>query len=266
MRRFWYRYGPAAGLVFLLAALWETAVRVFPVPHYIVPRLSRVLVSIWDTRELLLRHSLYTMQEALLGLGISVVFGVMLAVLIESSGLAKRMLYPLVIASQTIPIVALSPIMVMWFGYEIWSKVAVVILFTFFPVTVSTVDGFRQTHAGTLELLRTMGATRGQIFRKLKVPSALPSFFSGLKIAATFSVGGATIGEWLGADSGLGMYTKRASSMLRADAVFAGVLVLSVLGILMFLAASWLERRTLRWQHQSGNGSQATRRFYEFRK
>lgn len=251
MRRFMGRYAPVTVFVLLLAVMWEIATRTMNIPHYIVPRLSRVLISIWDTRELLLRHSLYTMQEALLGLFISVILAVALAVGIESSGLLRRISYPLVIASQTIPIVALSPIMVMWFGYEIWSKVAIVILFTIFPVTVATVDGFRQTDEGTLELMQTMGASRRQIFFKLKAPSALPSFFTGLKVAATFSVSGATIGEWLGADSGLGMYTKRASSLLRADAVFAGVLVLSFLGILMFLAAGLLERLIVTWRKPS---------------
>jgi putative hydroxymethylpyrimidine transport system permease protein len=246
----WLRqYGPAILFVMILAGVWEAATVWLDIPRYIIPRLSRVLVSVWDTRDLLWRHSLYTLQEALLGLFLSVLFGVLLASLMEGSRLAKRTLYPLVIASQTIPIVALSPVMVMWFGYEIWSKVAVVILFTIFPVTVGAVDGFRQTDPGTLELMKTMGASNGQIFRKLKIPSALPSFFTGLKVAATFSIGGATIGEWLGADSGLGMYTKRASSQMRSEALFAGVLVLSCLGIAMFLAALLLEKRVVRWQN-----------------
>lgn len=245
MRRFWRKYAPASLFLVLLGVLWEVAVRVLEVPHYIIPRLSDVFVSIWRTRELLLRHSLITLEEALLGLLLSVIFGILLAVLIEGSDLANRVLYPLVVASQTIPIVALSPIMVIWFGYAIWSKVAVVILFTFFPITVNTVAGFRTADEGTLELMRTMGARPSQIFRKLKVPSALPAFFTGLKIAATFSVGGATIGEWLGAESGLGMYTKRSSGSLHAEAVFAGVLLLSVMGILLFLAAGWLERIVL---------------------
>jgi putative hydroxymethylpyrimidine transport system permease protein len=251
LKQFIGRYGPVTGFVLVLAALWELATRTLQVPHYIIPRLSAVLVSIWETRELLWQHSLYTLKEAVIGLGLSVIFGVLMAILIEGSSLARKTLYPLVIASQTIPIVALSPVMVMWFGYEIWSKVAIVILFTVFPITVTTVDGFRQTDAGTLELMRTMGASRSQIFRKLKVPSALPSFFTGLKVAATFSISGATIGEWLGADSGLGMYTKRASSLMRAEAVFAGVIILSVLGILMFLAAGWLERRVVKWHKHS---------------
>lgn len=245
MKAYINRYGPVAAFVVLLGGVWELSTRILRVPHYIIPRLSDVFVSMWATRELLLKHAMYTLQEALLGLSISLVVGVLLAVWIESSGLVRRVSYPLVIASQTIPIVALSPIMVMWFGYAIWSKVAVVILFTFFPITVGTVDGFRQTDPATLELLRTMGASRGQIFRRLKVPSALPAFFTGLKVAATFSIGGATIGEWLGADAGLGMYTKRSSGMMRADAVFAGVVLLSVMGILMFLGAKWLEKRVL---------------------
>lgn len=248
LREALHRYLPVTGFVLFLGLLWELATRTLHIPHYIIPRLSGVLLSIWDTRDLLLRHSLYTLQEALVGLLIAVVLAVALAVWIDSSGLVQRIGYPLVIASQTIPIVALSPIMVMWFGYEIWSKVAIVILFTFFPITVATIDGLRQVDSGIMELMRTMGASKRQIFYKLKAPSALPSFFTGFKVAATFSVSGATIGEWLGADSGLGVYTKRASSMLRSEALFAGVLVLCFLGILMFLAAKWLEGRVITWQ------------------
>jgi putative hydroxymethylpyrimidine transport system permease protein len=135
--------------------------------------------------------------------------------------------------------------MVMWFGYEIGSKVAVVILFTFFPIAVNTADGFRSADPDIGEWMRTMGAGKRQLFLKWKIPSALPGFFTGLKMAAAISVGGATLGEWLGGESGLGMYTKRSSNMLRGEAVFSGVLLLSVMGIVLFLAAQWAERAVL---------------------
>ncbi|WP_223067927.1 ABC transporter permease [Paenibacillus caui] len=232
---------PVLLLLLLLAALWEAATALLQIPHYMIPKLSDVFVSMWDNRSLLVKHFGVTLQESLIGLCFSVVLGTLAAVWIESSSLAKKTIYPLIIASQTVPIIALSPIMVMWFGYEIWSKVAVVILFSFFPLAVNTADGFRTADEGIGELMRTMGAGRRDLFLKWKLPSALPGFFTGLKMAATISVGGATLGEWLGGESGLGMYTKRASNMLRGEAVFSGVLLLSVMGILMFLFASLLE-------------------------
>lgn len=237
--------GPALLVLLIMAVAWEWLVVLFEVPHFIIPRLSDVFVAIWDNRALLAKHWVVTWYEAVLGLLFSVVFGVLAALWIESSLLARKAIYPLVVASQTIPIIALSPIMVLWFGYEIWSKLAVVILFTFFPITVNTADGFRSADPDIGDLLRTMGANRWQLFRKWKIPSALPGFFTGLKMGATISVGGATLGEWLGAESGLGMFTRRASNMLRAEDVFAGVLLLSLMGILMFWAARLLERLVL---------------------
>lgn len=236
---------PVVLFLLLLAAAWEAATAVFDVPHYIIPRLSAVIGSIADNGPLLWRHAMITLGEALLGLALSVLLGVLMAVWIEGSPLAKRTLYPLVVASQTIPIIALSPIMVMWFGYEIGSKVSVVMLFTFFPIAVNTADGFRTADAGIGELMRSMGARKRDLFLKWKLPSALPGFFTGLKMAATISVGGATLGEWLGGEAGLGAYTKRASNMLRGEAVFSGVLLLSLMGIALFLAASVLERLAL---------------------
>lgn len=248
MRRFLSTYMPVLAFVIFLAAIWEAGTRIFDIPHYIIPKLSDVFVSMRDNGRLLGKHFVITLGEALLGLGISAVFGVLAAIWIESSSLARKTIYPLIITSQTIPIIALSPIMVMWFGYEIWSKVAVVILFTFFPIAVNTADGFRSADPEIGELMQTMGAGRRDRFLKWKIPSALPGFFTGLKMAAAISVGGATLGEWLGGESGLGMYTKRASNMLRGEAVFSGVLLLSAMGILLFLVVLWVEKASLAYR------------------
>lgn len=236
---------PLLTFAVLLAVIWEAVARILAIPHYIIPRLTDVLISMWDNRILLGRHFSVTLGESLLGLSISVLFGTLTAVCIECSSLAQKMLYPLIVASQTIPIIALSPIIVMWFGYEIWSKVAVVIIFTFFPIAVNTADGLRSADSGIGEIMHSMGARRRDLFVKWKLPSALPGFFTGLKMAATISVGGATLGEWLGGEAGLGMYTKRASNLLRGDAVFSGVLLLSLMGILLFKSAQVLERMSL---------------------
>ena len=245
MRHIVRAYVPFLTFILLLVVVWEAGTRVFHIPHYIIPKLSDVLVSMWENGQLLKKHFVVTLGEALLGLGISALFGSLAAVWIESSSLANKTIYPLIVASQTIPIIALSPIMVMWFGYEIWSKVAVVILFTFFPIAVNTAAGFRSADPDIGELMQTMGASRRNLFLKWKIPSALPGFFTGLKMAAAISVGGATLGEWLGGENGLGMYTKRASNMLRGEAVFSGVLLLSAMGVLLFLAVQWLERVSL---------------------
>lgn len=233
---------PLLIFILLLGGIWEGATRLFHIPHYIIPRLSAVFVSLADNAPLLARHFAVTLGEALLGLAISIVFGTLCALWIEGSNLASRTLYPLIVASQTIPIIALSPIMVMWFGYDIWSKVAVVVLFTFFPIAVNTVAGLRAADPDIGELMRTMGASRQDLFVKWKLPSAMPNFFTGLKMAATISVGGATLGEWLGGEAGLGMYTKRASNLLRGEAVFTGVLLLSFMGIMLFLVVQLLEK------------------------
>ncbi|WP_201008292.1 ABC transporter permease [Paenibacillus glycanilyticus] len=236
---------PILLFILLLAGVWELGTRLFDVPAYIIPRLSDVCAALLNHAALLGKHFALTLWEALLGLAFSVVFGVLSAIWIDSSSLARKTIYPLIVASQTIPIIALSPIMVMWFGYEIGSKISVVILFTFFPIAVNTADGFRAADREIGELLRSMGAGKTQLFLKWKIPSALPSFFTGLKMAAAISVGGATLGEWLGGESGLGVYTKRAANMLRGDDVFAGVLLLSLMGIALFVTAQMIERLVL---------------------
>ncbi|WP_042166915.1 ABC transporter permease [Paenibacillus gorillae] len=236
---------PVLLFILLLAVCWEAATNLFAIPHYIFPKLSAVLQSIFDNADVLGKHFFVTLGEALLGLAFSIVCGILSAIWIDSSALARKTVYPLVVASQTIPIIALSPIMVMWFGYDLGSKIAVVILFTFFPIAMNTADGFRAADTEIGDLLRTMGAGKRDLFVKWKIPSALPSFFTGLKMAAAISVGGATLGEWLGGESGLGMFTKRAANMLRGDDVFAGVLLLSLMGIVLFAAAQAVEKMML---------------------
>ncbi|MUT65733.1 ABC transporter permease [Paenibacillus sp. NEAU-GSW1] len=243
--RRWTSYLPVISFILLLAVCWEAATTFFNIPHYIIPKLSAVLRSVCDNAAVLGKHFAVTLGEALLGLAVSVLFGTLSAIWIDVSGLARKTVYPLIVASQTIPIIALSPIMVMWFGYEIGSKIAVVVLFTFFPIAMNTADGFRSADREIGELMQSMGARKWDLFLKWKIPSALPAFFTGLKMAAAISVGGATLGEWLGGERGLGMYTKRAANMLRGDDVFAGVLLLSLMGIVLFVASQALERMML---------------------
>lgn len=222
---------------------WEAVCRLFAIPAFILPPPSTVLQALWELRETLIGLHLWaTLLEVLIGLSLSIVFAVLLAFAMHMSRTVEQLVYPYIVISQTIPIIALSPVFILWFGYDLSGKIAVTILFTFFPIVVSTYDGLRATDQEMVNLLRTMGASRRQIFAKLQLPSSLPYFFSGLKVAATYSVSGATIGEWLGASEGLGYFGRRASGNFQADALFASVLLLSLLGMFLFWAAGRIER------------------------
>ena len=243
------------GIILLLLVLaWEGLVRIFSVPVFILPPPTAIFAALGKHWELLLFvHLPVTLSEVFLGLFLSIVIGLGAAMLIHFSEIGARVLYPMVIASQTIPIVALSPILIMWFGYSIWGKVAVTVLISFFPIVVGGVDGLRATNQEWVQLMKTMGANARQIFFKVQVPQALPAFFSGLKVAATASVIGATIGEWLGASEGLGYFSRRASNNLQADLLFATVLILSLAGFVLFLCIQWIEKKSIPWFYNEKN-------------
>src|SRR5690606_9854372 len=189
-----------------------------------------------------------TLAVIAIGLGISLVLGITLAISMNISKTLEQAFYPILITSQTIPIIALAPIFVLWFGYSIWSKIVVTIIITFFPITVSTFDGFRSTNKELKELFQTLGASKRQLFFKLEVPSALPSFFSGLKVAVPMSVIGAAIGEWLGAQAGLGYFSRRMMTQFDGAGVFAPIVILSLIGILLFAIVVFLEKLFMKWR------------------
>jgi len=161
---------------------------------------------------------------------------------------AEKALYPIIIASQTIPTTALAPLFVLWFGYTLWSKVLVTVLMTFFPIAITVFDGFRSVKTEMLELMHTFGASRWQIFRKLKFPAVLPYFFSAIKMAIPLSIIGAAIGEWLGAQSGLGYFSRRMMTQLDGAGVFAPILLLSVAAMLLVGIVTIIEKRVIHWR------------------
>ncbi|MBU8854241.1 ABC transporter permease [Bacillus sp. FJAT-26377] len=242
------KYGASVILVVILLAAWEIGARIVNYP-FILPTPSGILTKLWELRmDLLFKHLPATLSIVVIGLVISVVLGVLLAVWMNWSWLIERAFYPLIIASQMIPTIAIAPVFVLWFGYSIWSKVIVTVLITFFPITVSTFDGLRSTNKELKELMLTMGATKKDIFFKLNIPSALPHFYSGLKVAVTFSIIGAAIGEWLGAQAGLGYFSRRMMTQFDAAGVFAPIVILSALGILFFIIVVGFEKRSLKWR------------------
>lgn len=240
---------PALILLAVLLMFWQASAMGIDAA-YILPSPTQILVRLWELRgPLFTAHLPATMSVVVIGLSISIVLGLGLAVLMDISEIAEKALYPLIIASQTIPTTALAPLFVLWFGYGIWSKVLVTVLITFFPITITVFDGFKSVKTEMEELLFTFGASKRQIFFKLKIPAVLPCFFSAIKMAVPMSIIGAAIGEWLGAQSGLGYFSRRMMTQLDGAGVFAPILLLSVVAMFFTELVAILEKRLIHWRN-----------------
>ena len=242
-------YLPPVLLLALFLAAWQCATWLWRIEAYLLPSPSRIISAGIQARGLLSDHVQQTLRETLLGFGLALFSGLALALAIDLSLFLRRALYPLLVVTQTIPMMTLAPLLVIWLGYTIWPKVIVVALVCFFPIVVTAADGLQSADPDMLALLQSMGATRQQVFFKVRVPGALPSVFSGIKIAITYSVIGAIIGEWVGASKGLGVFMLRASNSFRTDWVFAGIAISSLLSMLLFLAVAVAERAALPWYY-----------------
>ncbi len=242
---------PAMIFLFVLLMIWQLgAMKVNAA--YILPTPVQILKKLWELREVLFTvHLPSTMLVTAIGLLISLVLGLGLAVLMDVSLFWQKALYPVVVASQTIPTTAIAPLFVLWFGYGIWSKVLVTVLITFFPITITVYDGLRSAKVEMAELLVTYGATKRDIFLKIKVPCALPYFFSAIKMAIPMSIIGAAIGEWLGAQSGLGYFSRRMMTQLDGAGVFAPIVLLSAAAMLAVALIALLEKKVVRWRGES---------------
>ncbi len=236
-------------VAFLL--IWEVVARWIDAT-YILPTPIQVIKKLWELKEpLLLHHAPYTMMITVLGLVISVILGLLLAILMDYSKRFENAVYPIVVTTQTIPITALAPLFILWFGYGISSKIVVTVLITFFPITISMHDGFKNTKREHIELMISFGASKWTIFKKLKIMSALPSFFSALKMSIPISIIGAAIGEWLGSQQGLGYFSRRMLTQLNGAGVFAPIVILSVLAILLVKLVTLIEKRSLgKWRSE----------------
>ena len=242
---------PALIFLFAFLMLWQLGAMKINA-SYILPTPVQILQKLWELRKPLFTvHLPATMAVTLIGLVISLVLGLGLAVLMDISPFWQKALYPVVVASQTIPTTTIAPLFVLWFGYGIWSKVLVTILITFFPITITVYDGLRSAKVEMAELLQTYGAPKKDIYLKVKVPCALPYFFSAIKMAVPMSIIGAAIGEWLGAQSGLGYFSRRMMTQLDGAGVFAPIVLLSVTAMLTVGIVSLLEKKLVRWRGES---------------
>ena len=242
------KYSLTLLILLLLCAVWEASVRILSVPGYILPPPSSILLTFLYRFPTFVWHAATTTLEIALGMVIGGSGGILLALLIFYLPSVGRSIYPLILASQMIPVFAIAPLLIVWFGYGLWSKAIVSALIVFFPIVINSVDGLRSVNPETIDLLSSMRASRWQAFRFVRVPASLPSFFSGLKIAVTLSVVGATISEWLGAKRGLGYLMIQSNALMRIDVVFASILALTIIGLLLFTLVRTIEHRILRWQ------------------
>jgi putative hydroxymethylpyrimidine transport system permease protein len=240
--------GPPIILIAAAVAGWELWVRLARTPEWLLPAPSVIARTLVNDRGLLAHHTRVTLGEVLIGFLLALLAGVLLAIAIDASRTVERAVYPLVVASQAVPIVALAPLLLVWFGYGLLPKVIVTTLVAFFPIVVTTVDGLRSADRETLDLLRTMGAGGWIRFRLVKAPSALPSLFSGARIGISVAVIGAVFGEYVGAKEGLGYLMNISSGRLLTARVFACVVLLAVIAVLLFLLVVSLERMLLPWR------------------
>ena len=249
-----WQYAPALLLLVALVGLWELLVEVLDTRPYILPAPSVIWEALLDKGHLLPNHIQATATEAILGLVAAAVGGVILAVLISSIPLAQRVLYPIVLTSQTVPAIVLAPLLIVWVGIGLESKLIVVALVGFFPIVVSTVDGLASADRDMVALVRSMGATRLEQLRHVLIPSAIPGFFAGLKIAAAYSVIGAVIAEWVAAKEGLGIFIIRSQASFRIDQIFVAIGVIALLSIALFVAVHLLARLASPWKYANDQG------------
>ncbi|CAH0344279.1 ABC transporter permease [Bacillus sp. CECT 9360] len=235
---------------FLLIIGWEIGVRLAATPDWLLPAPSKIALEGAAGWANFYPDAFSTIKIALLGFAAGTGFGILTACLLHMVPVLRASVYPLLILTQNVPIIVLAPLLVIWFGFGLLPKIIVITLVCFFPITIAALDGFRQTPQELKHYMMMAGSTKPQLFWKLEWPHSLPSIFSGLKISATYSVMGAVISEWLGAEKGIGVYMTLASSSFRTDRVFVAIFMIILLSLLFFLVIVLAERQAVHWQRK----------------
>jgi len=227
---------------------WEACARIFQIPQWLLPAPTAIVRELAAQPRLFAGHALVTTGEIVLGFALSVAIGIPLAVGMAYSRTFERTLYPILVSSQAVPKVAVAPLLIVWFGFGALPKVMVAFLIAFFPIVIDTVVGLRSVEPEMLHLARSMGASAWQTFVKIRLPKALPSIFAGLKVAITLAVVGATVGEFVAADRGLGYMLMVASGEMNSRMLFAAIIVLTLIGVGFFLVLEAFERLLMPWR------------------
>ena len=234
-----------------LLALWQALSFFEIVPKFMLPAPMEVVNALIKDAPLLLKHSQTTLLEAFLGLFFSIVFALLLAIAMDEFDLVKKTLYPFLIVTQTIPTIAIAPLLVLWMGYGITPKVLLIFLACFFPLVISILGGFASVDQDIISLFQSMGANRLQILFWVKLPSAIEGFFSGLKVATSYSIVGAVIAEWLGGNEGLGVYMTRVRKSYSFDKMFAVIIVIIIVSLLLVAIVEALQKKAMPWKAKS---------------
>ncbi|VVA43658.1 ABC transporter permease [Candidatus Roizmanbacteria bacterium] len=233
----------------LILFFWQTIVTIFHIEQWILPAPVQILNSFWQSRSLIFYHLIPTIIEAIIGLIGAVFISIFIAVLMERFTTMRKIIYPFLILSQTIPFIILAPLLTLWFGFGILPKIIIVILVCFFPIVINLFDGFHGVDPAVLRLMTSMGANQRQIFKWVKLPASLPSFFSGLRIAAAYSILGAVVSEWTGADRGLGILLIRSTKSYLTDRVFAVIGIITILSMIAVLLVEMIARISIPWHY-----------------
>lgn len=228
--------------------LWQLIVLLADVPMYILPSPADTLSALFEDFGTIAGHVGTTLYESVLGFLFSIVLAFVLSVLMDSFSLVRKSIYPILIVSQTIPTIVITPILIIWFGFGLLPKVLVIVMVCFFPICISLVDGFEKVDRDYVNLFRSFKSSKLQTFLHLKLPYAMVNFFSGLKIAATYLIMSAIISEWQGGTKGIGVYMVRAKSAYALDKVFASILVIVLISIALISLINWIGRRATHWR------------------
>jgi ABC-type nitrate/sulfonate/bicarbonate transport system permease component len=244
-------FGPALLLVAVLVGLWQLYVRAGQVNPHFLPAPSDIVQALANNWDVIFVNTITTLLETVIGMAAATLFGLLMAILLDISLWTRRAVYPLLVVSQTIPLIALAPLFLIWMGFGLEPKVIFVVLYCFFPIAVACADGLASAEPEMLNLLRSMRASRWQILWLVRLPGAMPAFFSGLRIGVTYSMTGAIVAEYIGAYQGLGIYMETSANSGAIDLVFAAILVTAIVSLLLFGLVSWLECIALPWYHGS---------------
>ena len=236
--------------IVLILIVWQLVSSLGIVDSFMLPSPFKVVQAFVDEFSTLMEHSVITLSEAFIGLALGIFLGFVMAVLMDQFEALYKACYPLIVLTQTIPTVAIAPLLVLWFGYEMTPKVILIVITTFFPITVGLLNGFKSADADSINLLRAMGAGRWQIFRHIKFPGAMSQFFSGLRISASYAVVGAVISEWLGGFGGLGVYMTRVKKAFSFDKMFAVIFLISIISLLLMKGVDVLQKKCMPWEKE----------------
>ena len=238
-----------SAIVFILI-VWQIVSATGLVDSFMLPSPVQVVKAFITEFPTLMEHSLVTLAEAFIGLAFGILLGFAMAFVMDQFEGLYKAFYPLIVLTQTVPTVAIAPLLVLWFGYEMTPKVILIVITTFFPIAVGLLNGFKSADKDSINLLRAMGAGRWQIFRYIKFPGALSEFFAGLRISASYAVVGAVISEWLGGFKGLGVYMTRVKKAFSFDKMFAVIFLISIISLLLMKGVEFLQKKCMPWEKE----------------